>query len=345
MSKVSKIVGVVCISLTCLGASADETKIPIIVGHRGASAYLPEDTLISVAGGYLQYPDYLKFDTSMTKDGKIVIAHDIYLDYSTNIKEIYPNMARADGHIYINDLTLDEIKKLTARERTKADFITPAYPDRFPVTDALPIGVPTLDEMLILIRGLDKSTGHNIGVCIDPKGPGQYADKGHEFAKTLLEVLAKYGYKDANSKCYVNSFDPKILKYIKYDLHSNIKLVQSVYDNVPECPDVDYSKMLTKEGLKEISTYACGVDPAFKLIFIDYGKSKDFQPNDVVRLAHDNGLIVRAWTLRKEDLPAGVTYDEFCDVLFKKAKVDAVHTDSPDLGVNYVKSNFKKFSK
>lgn len=51
------------------------------------------------------------------------------------------------------------------------------------------------------------------------------------------------------------------------------------------------------------------------------------------------------WTLRKEDLPAGVTYDEFCDALFKKSKVDAVHTDSPDLGVNYVKNNFKNCSK
>jgi glycerophosphoryl diester phosphodiesterase len=326
MKNFFKIIGICVILFECLTIYANGQKKPIIIAHRGASAYLPEDTLIAIGAAYLQNPDYIKWDTSMTKDNKIVVAHDIFLDYNTNVKQVYPNKARADGHFYIHDFTLDEIKKLTVHERTTGvDNNIPVYPDRFPVTNDLPIRVPTLQEVLELIKGMNKSTENTMGISVDLKAPGTYKDHGHKFAETVLNILAQYGYKNADSKCYVSSFDPSILTYLKNDLHSTLKLAQSIYYQVPECPDVDYSMMTTKDGLKEISSYANAVDPAIEMLFTNYGKSNDLKPNDLCKWAHEDGMIVRTWTLRNDDLPA-----------------DAVYTDFPDLGVNYKETSFIK---
>jgi glycerophosphoryl diester phosphodiesterase len=60
--------------LVCLlaaGASGTE-----IIGHRGASADAPENTLSSFKLGYAQNADAVELDIFLTKDGKIVVIHD-----------------------------------------------------------------------------------------------------------------------------------------------------------------------------------------------------------------------------------------------------------------------------
>jgi glycerophosphoryl diester phosphodiesterase len=314
---------------------------PIIIAHRGASAYLPEHTLLAKVMAYAQGANYLEQDVSMTKDGHIIVMHDIFLDTDTDVKKKFPDKAEKDGKYHIADFTLKQIKELSVHERTNADGKA-VFPDRFPETDALNLKVPTLQQEIILIQGLNKSTGHNTGIYVELKKPWIYPDHGKAFAKKVLAILNKYGYNSEDSNCYIQCFDPYLLKYMKNELHTKLKLIQLIgLNSWKETPGVDYNKMLTKQGLKEISKYAYGIGPDICQLFTNYGKSPNLKINNVAKWAHETGLKVHPYTLRKDSLPKGLTYDEVCNDLFKKAKVDGMFTDYPDLGVKYINKNFK----
>jgi len=72
----------------------------MIHAHRGASAYRPENTLEAFSLAIEQKADCIELDVHLTKDDKIVVAHDELLDRVSN----------GTGHI--NDHTLDELKSL-----------------------------------------------------------------------------------------------------------------------------------------------------------------------------------------------------------------------------------------
>ena len=49
---------------------------PLIIAHRGASYYAPENTMASVKLAWGQNTDALEVDVHKTKDGKLVVHHD-----------------------------------------------------------------------------------------------------------------------------------------------------------------------------------------------------------------------------------------------------------------------------
>lgn len=55
-----------------------------IVGHRGAPACAPENTLASFREGYRQGADIIELDVQLTADGHVVAFHDDELDRTTN---------------------------------------------------------------------------------------------------------------------------------------------------------------------------------------------------------------------------------------------------------------------
>lgn len=88
----------------------------IVIAHRGASGYLPEHTLPAKAMAYAQGADYLEQDLVMTKDDRLVVLHDHYLDRVTDVAERFPDRARKDGRYYAIDFTLEEIRSLMFTE-------------------------------------------------------------------------------------------------------------------------------------------------------------------------------------------------------------------------------------
>lgn len=74
----------------------------LIIAHRGASGYAPENTLAAVKLALEQKCDGIEIDVQLTKDNEVVVCHDWDVDRTT------------DGRGEIKDLTLKEIKKLDA---------------------------------------------------------------------------------------------------------------------------------------------------------------------------------------------------------------------------------------
>jgi len=59
-------------------------KLPNIIGHRGAKAYAPENTIESIQTAADMGCKWVELDVKLTKDSVPVIFHDDDLDRTTN---------------------------------------------------------------------------------------------------------------------------------------------------------------------------------------------------------------------------------------------------------------------
>lgn len=82
--------------------------IPLIVGHRGAAALEPENTLTSFARGIADGADVIELDVHLSRDGRVVVHHDPAVD-----RTAVPGEGRTTGAI--KDLTWDELQEVELR--------------------------------------------------------------------------------------------------------------------------------------------------------------------------------------------------------------------------------------
>lgn len=95
-------------SALCFSATAADK---MVIAHCGASGYLPEHTLPAKAMAYAQGADYLEQDLVMTKDDRLVVLHDHYLDRVTDVAQRFPQRARKDGRFYAIDFTWTRLSR------------------------------------------------------------------------------------------------------------------------------------------------------------------------------------------------------------------------------------------
>lgn len=129
---------------------------PLIIGHRGASAGAPENTLAAFALALEETADGIELDVQRSADGVPVVMHDSTVDRTT------------DGSGRVADLTLAELRRLT---------IAGQHP------------IPTLDEVFetfgrrtlynVELKGLGLSDG---GLAADVAR----AIEGHQVAERVL---------------------------------------------------------------------------------------------------------------------------------------------------------------
>ncbi len=75
---------------------------PLIIAHRGASAYKPENTMASFQLAAEQDADGIEFDVRLSADGQVVIIHDALVDRTT------------DGHGTVAEMPLAQIREFNA---------------------------------------------------------------------------------------------------------------------------------------------------------------------------------------------------------------------------------------
>ena len=84
----------------------------IVIAHRGASGYIPEHTFSGAVMAYASGADYLELDVVMTKDGHLIVMHDLTLDATTNVEDVFPDRANNKNKYNVVDFSLNEIKKM-----------------------------------------------------------------------------------------------------------------------------------------------------------------------------------------------------------------------------------------
>ena len=100
-----------------------------ILGHRGASAYAPENTMPAFELALEQGADGVELDVHLSKDGELVVMHDERVDRTTNAKG------------FIKSYTLEELKSFDA-SCGKEGFAG--------------VQIPTLREVYSLFQGTDR---------------------------------------------------------------------------------------------------------------------------------------------------------------------------------------------
>lgn len=299
-----------------------------VIAHRGASGYLPEHTLEGVAMAHAMGAGYIEQDVVLTRDDQLIVLHDLYLDAVTDVATKFPDRNREDGKHYAIDFTLEEIKTLRVHERVTADG-QPEFPGRFLPRDAI-FRIPTLEEEITLIQGLNRSSGKDVGVYVEPKSPAWHSAEGRDLVKKLISTLADFGYKERSDKAYLQSFDMDYLEYARNTLKTNLKLVQLIGENSWQESATDFDYLQTEKGLQAVARFADGIGPwLMQVVSVQGGEITDI--SDLVALAHRLGLFVHAYTLRADQLPLD-TGDIRQAVHFLKdqAQLDGVFTDHPD---------------
>ena len=149
-----------------------------VIGHRGAAGLEPENTLRSVRRSIELRVDRVEVDVRVSRDGRLVIMHDETVDRTTN------------GHGYVRELTLNELRSLDAGMGEK---------------------IPTLEEILEFTMGKAK-------LEIELKVP-----EATEPTIQLIEEL------NAENDVIVISFIHELLDRV-YDLNPNIKTGALFFD-------------------------------------------------------------------------------------------------------------------
>ena len=297
---------------------------PIVIAHRGASGYLPEHTLAAKALAHGLGADYLEQDVVATRDSQLVVLHDLYLDDVSDVAVKFPGRRRNDGRHYVIDFDLTELKALTIFERRAPGAATAKYPARFPADVGL-FGIATLQQELELIRGLNRSTGRTVGIYPEIKDPQWHRQHGIDLSKLVLAELRAFGYSRAGDAAFVQCFDNAELARLKRELKCELPLIQLVE------PASRYDALLTASGLRAVSAYANGLGPHHsQLVEVEEGRRP--RPTDLVRRARDAGLLVHAYTFRRDDLPAyAPTLEDLLALFFVDVGVDGVFSDHPDV--------------
>jgi glycerophosphoryl diester phosphodiesterase len=113
--------------------------VPRIIGHRGARANAPENTLAGLRAAHAEGARWVEFDVKLTRDGVPILMHDETLDRTTN------------GSGRVRDVDAAEIARLDAG----------AWFDRRFAGES----VPTLAATLALLASLDMGFNLEVKPC------------------------------------------------------------------------------------------------------------------------------------------------------------------------------------
>ncbi|WP_235335093.1 phytase, partial [Aphanizomenon flos-aquae] len=365
-------------------------KAPIVIGHRGASGERPEHTIEAYKLAIAQGADFVEPDLVVTKDGVLIARHEPMLavgvlntdgtiqrdangkpvinttDTSTDVylRDKFSDRLKIknlDGRNvagwFAEDFTLAEVKELNAIERI------PAL--RGTTFDQDGLKVPTLKEVIDLVKQVELETGRKIGIYPETKHPTFFQQQGINTSQILADTLKAENFTDP-SRIFIQSFEVANLKALKNTIMPtagiDIPLVQLFggsgrpYDFVVSGDTRTYTDISTPAGLTEIATYAKGIGPNKQRIIpqltVDANKdgtaddlNGDGQisdgdrvlgtPTTLIQDAHKAGLIVHLYTLRNDEFFLPDTYKNDPGAEFRKfidLGVDGFFTDFPKTG-------------
>jgi glycerophosphoryl diester phosphodiesterase len=118
-----------------------------VIAHRGGTVHAPENTLAAFRAAIEKGASWLEFDVQMTRDGELVVIHDVTVNRTT------------DGTGAVRDMTLAQIRALDAGAGER---------------------VPTLAEVVALARA------HGVGILPETKAAHLYPGVEAKLVDELL---------------------------------------------------------------------------------------------------------------------------------------------------------------
>ncbi|GAA3726003.1 glycerophosphodiester phosphodiesterase [Salinactinospora qingdaonensis] len=197
----------------------------IVVAHRGASAYAPENTLSAMCEARRRGADMAELDVRQTADGEFVVMHDPTLRRTTDAPERFPE--RRPWRVA--DFTLAEIQTLEAGSWYSPEFAGEP--------------VPTLREALQTLKA--NGLGALVELKVDRKDPLA--------ARRMARCLAEDPHWNRTSgerpRLIVQSFDWVTMRELGRGF--------------PETPVAVLGMARRRYGLRRVARYAAQVHPHY----------------------------------------------------------------------------------
>ena len=155
----------------------------LVIGHRGAMGYAPENTLISFEEAIRRGADLIEMDVQLSADSEVVVMHDTSVDRTT------------DGSGFVRDLPWKKIKGFDAGIWYGPDYVQES--------------VPSLGDVIERFRNRKTTRKHPIGFVVELK---TIRGSGGSLADMVVAKLARENFTD---RCLVISFDAVALQEVR----------------------------------------------------------------------------------------------------------------------------------
>ncbi|MDZ4165275.1 MAG: glycerophosphodiester phosphodiesterase [Smithellaceae bacterium] len=176
-------------------------------GHRGARGLAPENTLPAFATALSVGVTTLELDTTITRDGVVVISHDPTLNPDITRDANGKWLEKRGPAIY--SLTLTDLQQYDVGRMRPGTSYAKRYQEQKPY-DGTPI--PRLADLFALVRKSgNEQVRFNIETKISPLAPDETPDP-ETFARTLIEAIRSEGM---TARVTIQSFDWRTLQVVQ----------------------------------------------------------------------------------------------------------------------------------
>ena len=161
-----------------------------------------------------------------------------------------------------------------------------------------------------------------------------------EFAAQCLRIEGRFNLSpdlcitEANCAAIAGSFEPKVLKRLRYEFQSKIPLIQLIGDNNKKI--LNYHPKKIHQFSKQIKSYASGIGISISDI-MTLNNTNTIKNKFQSSIFHDYNLIVHVYTIRADKIPKEFnSIDSLLKRILIDFKVDGIFTDHCDLALKYV---------
>ncbi len=287
-----------------------EYPYPDIAAHRSGAGLAPQNTLMAFENILQQADvlgvDTLEFDVQITKDGELVLLHDLTYDGITNAEEAFGRK-----FVTASSVTLEQAQALNLGENFK---LNGEYPYRGLRGEDIPdnLRVVTCDEIIDFVEA--NSNGKKYNYCIEIKSIGLNSYKAVD---KLYSVITERKLED---RVIWSTFAPDTSAYMK----NNYPEISRTADAIEAIQFYFYFRM--DWDLQDVS-------PSYAALQIPYGSSAldniiNLGTREMLNYAHKNDIAVQYWTINSEE-----------DVkLLAENGADCIMTDYPQMVYETVNS-------
>ncbi len=281
-----------------------------VSAHRSGAGVAPQNTLMAfetmLSNTAVHGVDTFEFDVQLTKDGELIVMHDLTYDATSNAVELF-----GYENVYASDLTLEEAKVLNMGENFELDG---EYPYRGLRGDDIPynLRIATCEEIIDLIEA--NTNGKEYNYIIEIKSTGQ---QGCQAADVLRDLIIE---KDISDRVIWASSKAMVAAYMK-----------TQYPEISRSADVlevlqFYVYARAGWDLDELNV-------SYVALQIPYGESAangliNLGTRQVINYAHNYNIAVQYWTINSQ---------EDVEYLVENG-ADLIMSDYPDMVYEFLKS-------
>lgn len=266
-----------------------DSELPILIAHGGGNKEFPDNTLEAFYNAYsVDERVMMETDVSITKDGVVILSHDVTLDRKTNVTGAIADWNYSDLMSQKVDFGYTNPTKDQQLNGDRKHFVGPDGKEKFPTDVPYPAGVSPRDEKVFLATTLEEliTTFPNNRINVEIKQSGE---TGLRALKEILRLLDKY-----------NAYDRVVLASFHEELYKEYQRLQKEGEVPAQFMFSPATKSATKFfilQLLKLDIFYSDKICVFQLPTEQLGFN--LATKSLVNAAHRNNIAVHYWTINE----------------------------------------------